>query len=111
MLLFLLLLLRILLLLLRLLLFLLRLLILLLLLLLRPFPDAPHSPLRSFSRRLVSIGAGRLRLQAMLVPPDPALGARPIDHRRRRECGQALQPVAAVRSGPLKLSDSIICDS
>ena len=37
-------------------------------------------------------------LLLLLIPPDSALIARPIDHRRRRECGQARQPVAAVRA-------------
>ena len=59
---------------------------------------APHSPLRSICCRLFSVGAGRLHLQALLIPPDPALGARPIDHRRRRECGQARQPLASLWS-------------
>ena len=49
-----------------------------------------RSSLRSFCCRLNSIGANRLRLEVLLIPPEPDLGARPIDHRRRRECCQAL---------------------
>ena len=38
--------------------------------------EALRSPLRSFCCWLVSVSAGRLHLQVLLISPDPALGAR-----------------------------------
>ena len=58
---------------------------------------ALRSPLRSFCCRLVNNGAGRLRLQVLLIQPDPTLGARPIDHCWWREYNHTLQPMAAAK--------------